>query len=84
MRAESWASAIPECVAGLASWQAAWFALWQFKLLSLLLGQTCQEWRETTAIIGRLAFETLVNIRFLIANFSPELGRVLHPPLAAE
>lgn len=44
-----------------------------FKLLSSLLDQTCQKRRETTVIIGRLAFETLVNIRFLIANFSPEL-----------
>lgn len=44
-----------------------------FKLLSSLLDQTCQKRRETTVIAGRLAFETLVNIRFLIANFSPEL-----------
>ncbi len=44
-----------------------------FKLISALLDQTCQRRRETSIIYSRLAFETIVNIRYLIANASPEL-----------
>ncbi len=44
-----------------------------YKLLSALLDQTAQNRGETSAILGRLAFETAVNVRYLMANFSPEL-----------
>jgi len=44
-----------------------------FKLLCTLLDQTKQERFETNTIICRLAFETIVNAKYLIANFSPEL-----------
>lgn len=44
-----------------------------YKLISALLDQTCQKRRETTFIFGRLAFETIVNIRYLITFASPAL-----------
>lgn len=44
-----------------------------YKLISALLDQTCQKRRETSFILGRLAFETIVNLAFLIKNASPEL-----------
>lgn len=44
-----------------------------FKLISALLDQTCQRRRETTFIFSRLAFETIVNITYLIRCASPEL-----------
>jgi hypothetical protein len=37
-----------------------------YKLISALLDQICQRRREITFIIARLAFECIVNIRFLI------------------
>ena len=43
------------------------------KLLSGFLDQTSQKRRETSEILGRLAFETVVNVRYLIVNFSPAL-----------
>jgi hypothetical protein len=43
------------------------------KLLSAFLDQTVQKKMETSTILSRLAFETIVNVRYLIANFSPEL-----------
>jgi hypothetical protein len=43
------------------------------KLLSAFLDQTVQKRYETSTILSRLAFETIVNARYLIANFSPEL-----------
>lgn len=43
------------------------------KLLSAFLDQTVQKKMETSTILCRLAFETTVNVRYLIANFSPEL-----------
>jgi hypothetical protein len=43
------------------------------KLLSALLDQTVQKKMETSTILNRLAFETIVNVRYLLANFSPEL-----------
>ncbi len=43
-----------------------------FKLLSAFLDQTVQKRADTSTIISRLAFETIVNARYLIANFSPE------------
>jgi hypothetical protein len=44
-----------------------------FKLLSAFLDQTVQRRYETSSILSRLAFESIVNARYLIANFSPEL-----------
>jgi hypothetical protein len=44
-----------------------------FKLLSAFLDQTNQRRRETGDILARLAFETMVNIRYLVKKFSPEL-----------
>ncbi len=44
-----------------------------YKLLSALLDQTCQHRRDTTAVIGRLAFECVINIQFLIKNADPEM-----------
>ncbi|WP_316203352.1 DUF5677 domain-containing protein [Bradyrhizobium sp. SZCCHNS3051] len=43
------------------------------KLLSAYLDQIVQKRFETSMILSRLAFETIVNARYLIANFSPEL-----------
>ena len=44
-----------------------------YKLLSAFLDQTVQKRFETSTIISRLAFETIVNAQYLMANFSPEL-----------
>jgi hypothetical protein len=44
-----------------------------YKLLHSVLDQTCQRRQETSFILARLVFETSVNIRYLIDNFSPEL-----------
>lgn len=44
-----------------------------YKLISAMLDQTCQKRRETSFILGRLAFETIVNIAYLIKNASTEL-----------
>lgn len=44
-----------------------------FKLMCGLLDQASQRRLETTSIMGRLVFETCVNIRYLSLNFSPEL-----------
>ena len=44
-----------------------------YKLLDSFLDQTCQQREEISWILGRLIFETAVNIRYLIANFSKEL-----------
>ena len=44
-----------------------------YKLLNSFLDQTCRRREEITSILGRLIFETAVNIRYLIANFSKEL-----------
>ena len=44
-----------------------------FKLISALLDQICQHRRETTFILSRLAFETIVNLAYLIDYGSPEL-----------
>lgn len=45
-----------------------------FKLLSALLDQVCQRRRETADILLRLVFETSVNARFLIQEWSAELA----------
>lgn len=44
-----------------------------FKLLHSVLDQTCQRREETSFILGRLVFETVVNIRYLVLEYSPEL-----------
>lgn len=45
-----------------------------FKLISSLLDQVCQRRRETVDILLRLIFETCVNVRFLIQEWSAELA----------
>lgn len=45
--------------------------LW--KILGAFLDQTMQRRYETTTIFARLAFETIVNVRYLAENFSPGL-----------
>jgi hypothetical protein len=44
-----------------------------YKLLHGVLDQTCQKLGENSLILTRLVYETLVNLRYLITNFSPEL-----------
>jgi len=44
-----------------------------YKLLSAFLDQTMQDRRETGDIISRLAYETIVNVRYMVAHFSPTL-----------
>jgi hypothetical protein len=44
-----------------------------YKLISALLDQTSQRRRETTFIFARLAFEAIVNVRYLIEFSCPEL-----------
>ncbi|WP_423370154.1 DUF5677 domain-containing protein [Burkholderia sp. LMG 32019] len=44
-----------------------------YKLMSSLLDQTCQHRRETTFILGRLLFESLINVQYLVAEDSAEL-----------
>jgi len=44
-----------------------------FKLMNAFLDQTAQKRPETSTILSRLVFETIVNSRYLIANFSQEL-----------
>ncbi len=46
------------------------------KLLSGILDQTCQRRREITFILGRLAFECLVNTRYLIEKGDEKLYQV--------
>ena len=43
------------------------------KLLRAFLDQTVQKRFETSTILSRLAFETIVNVRYLIANHCPDL-----------
>jgi hypothetical protein len=44
-----------------------------YKLLSAFLDQYCQRRLETSFILARLVFETVVNVSYLIKNYSPEL-----------
>ncbi|PRG11815.1 hypothetical protein C6Q21_08515 [Burkholderia multivorans] len=44
-----------------------------YKLASALLDQTCQHRRETTFVLGRLAFECMVNIQYLV-DLPPSIG----------
>jgi hypothetical protein len=44
-----------------------------YKFISAMLDQTCQHRRETSFVFARLAFECIVNLRYLIKNASEEL-----------
>lgn len=44
-----------------------------YKLLSAMLDQTVQHRRETSFILARLAFETIVAIRYLLQEYNPSL-----------
>lgn len=44
-----------------------------YKLISAMLDQTCQRKRETSLIFSRLAFECIINLRYLIKHESDEL-----------
>ena len=44
-----------------------------YKLISAMLDQTCQRKRETSFIFSRLAFECIINLRYLIKHESDEL-----------
>ncbi len=44
-----------------------------FKLISAILDQTCQHRRETTFVFGRLAFEAIVNTKYLVRHASKKL-----------
>jgi hypothetical protein len=44
-----------------------------YKLLHSVLDQTCQRRQETSFILARLVFETIVNIRYMIKEFSSKL-----------
>jgi hypothetical protein len=46
-----------------------------YKLFHVVLDQTCQRRGEIAMMMGRLCFETIVNIRYLAKHFSPELVR---------
>jgi hypothetical protein len=44
-----------------------------YKLISAVLDQTCQRRRETTVVFGRMAFECIINLKFLLKNASTKL-----------
>lgn len=44
-----------------------------YKLINALLDQTCQHRRETSVVFGRMAFECVINLKFLLKNASDEL-----------
>lgn len=44
-----------------------------YKLISAMLDQTCQRKRETSFIFSRLAFECIINLRYLIKHESDEI-----------
>lgn len=46
-----------------------------YKFISAILDQTCQHRREISFVFMRLAFECIVNFRFLIKNASEDLFR---------
>lgn len=46
-----------------------------YKLIDGILDQTCKHRRETSFVLARLAFECIVNLRYLIAHASDELFR---------
>lgn len=44
-----------------------------FKLIDAILDQTCKHRRETTFVLGRLAFETIVNLIYLAKEGTAEV-----------
>jgi hypothetical protein len=44
-----------------------------YKLVDAMLDQTCKHRGEMSFMLARLVFETVVNVRYLIANYSTEL-----------
>lgn len=44
-----------------------------YKLISGMLDQTCQHRREISFMLARMAFECIVNLSFLLKNYSPDL-----------
>jgi Family of unknown function (DUF5677) len=44
-----------------------------YKLTSALLDQTCQRRREITLVLGRLAYECMINVLYLVEHGSAEL-----------
>lgn len=44
-----------------------------YKLISALLDQTCQHRRETAFILGRLAYECMINIMYLVEHGADEM-----------
>src|SRR5262245_4864704 len=44
-----------------------------YKLTSALLDQTCQHRRETTFVLGRLAYECMINVLYLVEHGTEEL-----------
>jgi hypothetical protein len=44
-----------------------------YKLISAILDQTCQHRREIAFMFARMAFECIINMSFILKNYSPEL-----------
>jgi len=44
-----------------------------YKVISAMLDQTCQHRREISFSLARMAFECIINLSFLLKNYSPEL-----------
>ncbi len=44
-----------------------------YKLVLAILDQSCQKRREILSVLARLAFECIINLRYLIKHASPEL-----------
>ncbi|GJL66895.1 MAG: hypothetical protein NPIRA05_18660 [Nitrospirales bacterium] len=44
-----------------------------YKLISAMLDQTCQRRREISFILARIAFECIINLSFLLKNYSSDL-----------
>ncbi len=44
-----------------------------YKLISAMLDQTCKHRREISSILARIAFECIINLSFLLKNYSPDL-----------
>ena len=44
-----------------------------YKRISAISDQTCQRRREIAFLLARIAFECIVNLSFLLKNYSPDL-----------
>ena len=44
-----------------------------YKLISAILDQTCQHRIEISSMFARLAFECIINLSFLLKNYSPDM-----------